>query len=288
MELARALADAARSLDEQVSLEATVRQVASLARTIVPGVDAAGLSVAGGGLLHTAAATDDLAAAGDAAQYETAEGPCLEAAWDQHAIHIDDLTRDRRWPQFTARARHLGIGSLLACHLGSQRGVLSALNLYARAAGAFDQHAQTVARLYATHATIALQSARRDADLRAGLQARERIGRAVGMLMLRHHLTDQQAFALLSSASQKLNIKLRDLAEIVSTSSVDITDTGTLARLAATEAGNRVSESHDQLASEHSIRIRGATREQVGSAKRRARAALTDDPAVRVPDGPVA
>ena len=40
-----------------------------------------------------------------------------------------------------------------------------------------------------------------------------RIGMAVGILMERHRLTEEQAFDRLRDLSQRRNVKLRDLAE---------------------------------------------------------------------------
>jgi hypothetical protein len=219
------------------------------------------------------AATDELARAVDAAQYETGEGPCLSAVGEQRVIYIADLGRDRRWPRFAGRAHRLGAGSLLACHLSSERGSLSALNLYARAPGAFAQRARTIAALYAVHAATAVEAARQREDLRIAIESRERVGQAVGIVMLRHHRTPEQAFELLADVSQRLNVKVRDLADIVVSTGLDPTDTAELARQAAREAGARAAELHQNLMTGHSIRVRGSTPEQIASARRRAEAA---------------
>ncbi len=44
------------------------------------------------------------------------------------------------------------------------------------------------------------------------LEGRKRIGQAQGILMERHSLTEDQAFAVLKRYSQDNNVKLRDLA----------------------------------------------------------------------------
>ncbi|MGY1825783.1 MULTISPECIES: ANTAR domain-containing protein [unclassified Blastococcus] len=59
-----------------------------------------------------------------------------------------------------------------------------------------------------------LETARAQAaSLEAGLESNRRIGMAVGILMERHRLTSDQAFALLVDASQRQNLKLRELAD---------------------------------------------------------------------------
>ena len=61
-----------------------------------------------------------------------------------------------------------------------------------------------------------VRSAERKADaLEHGLLSNRRIGMAVGILMTRRQLTEDQAFAMLSHASQHGNVKLRDLARHV-------------------------------------------------------------------------
>ncbi|MFD7654810.1 ANTAR domain-containing protein [Actinosynnema sp. NPDC059797] len=249
MELARVLTDAARTLAEQQSVDATAERVVELALAVVPGAGSASLSLARTGALHTVAATDEVALSADAAQYDAGEGPCLHVLPHDQVLRAGDLTEDERWPRFRARALELGVHGVLACHLPTRDGGRSALNLYAREAGALDEHSEAVARLYATHAAIALATALRDEDLRTAVVSREAIGRAMGILMQRHHIKSDQAFQLLSAASQKLNIKVRRLAEIISDTGIDARDTAELARQAAKEAGVRAGELHERLAS---------------------------------------
>jgi AmiR/NasT family two-component response regulator len=51
------------------------------------------------------------------------------------------------------------------------------------------------------------------AQLREAISSRDVIGQAKGILMEREHLTDDQAFDRLRTASQKRNRKLREIAE---------------------------------------------------------------------------
>ena len=55
------------------------------------------------------------------------------------------------------------------------------------------------------------------------LSMRDVIGQAKGILMERHRITADQAFALLVRASQRTNTKLTDIAQ-------ELTDTGDLPR----------------------------------------------------------
>jgi AmiR/NasT family two-component response regulator len=53
------------------------------------------------------------------------------------------------------------------------------------------------------------------ASLRRGLLSNREIGKAVGMLMMLHQMTEDQAFDLLRQHSQALNIKLAEVARAV-------------------------------------------------------------------------
>jgi len=53
----------------------------------------------------------------------------------------------------------------------------------------------------------------RQEHLEAALRSSRRIGMAMGILMQRHQLTDEQAFARLRDASQNRNVKLSVVAE---------------------------------------------------------------------------
>ncbi|MBA2953698.1 ANTAR domain-containing protein [Nocardioides sp. CGMCC 1.13656] len=66
--------------------------------------------------------------------------------------------------------------------------------------------------LFATHAAQALDAAQVIAGLRAALGSRHQIGVAQGILMQRHGLTIEQAFAVLQRFSHESNTKLNDVA----------------------------------------------------------------------------
>ncbi len=90
---------------------------------------------------------------------------------------------------------------------------LGALNLYSRHAGAFDDESEHVGLLFAAHAAVAYSAVRRQAGLARSVATRQLIGQAEGMLMERHKLTADEAFAMLVRVSQNGNVKLRDVAE---------------------------------------------------------------------------
>lgn len=62
---------------------------------------------------------------------------------------------------------------------------------------------------------------RKAANLERALVSNRRIGIAVGVLMCRHDLTADEAFAMLLAQSQRCNVKLREVAEVVIRTRVD-------------------------------------------------------------------
>jgi hypothetical protein len=99
-----------------------------------------------------------------------------------------------------------------------------ALNIYSRRAGALDTAAQESALLLATHASLALAAtqavelgALEASHLRRAIDSRDVIGQAKGILMQRRDITPEEAFDLLRRTSQKLNVKLIEIAKTLTT-----------------------------------------------------------------------
>jgi AmiR/NasT family two-component response regulator len=58
-----------------------------------------------------------------------------------------------------------------------------------------------------------MSTARREVDLEQKAASREVIGRAMGILMARSGASAEEAFDMLRRASQRMNVKVRDVAE---------------------------------------------------------------------------
>jgi GAF domain-containing protein len=178
-----------------------------------------------GGKPATVACSDPLAARVDQVQYELDDGPCLHAVRDGRMVRIEDTADKARWPEFEAHAASHGIRSCLALPLNADGKPVGALNLYAREASAFGAAEARLAENFADNASGALSLAIRLAShaalieqLRSSLASRGVIDQAIGIVMAREHCTQDRAFAILRSASQNGNVKLRDIASAVVTS----------------------------------------------------------------------
>jgi GAF domain-containing protein len=173
------------------------------------------------GRLTTRQASSDVAMDLDKIQYESAYGPCVTAAGGTSGRwQIDE--GDGASPEFTERARILGIQTAFATPLTYDGEPLGALNLFSRHRHGFDAAEERLAHLFATQASIivgnglAFRHAQElNTQLTEALATRETIGQAKGILMERHRLDSQAAFLMLRDDSQRSNRKLRDVARAV-------------------------------------------------------------------------
>ncbi|MDT0377809.1 GAF and ANTAR domain-containing protein [Streptomyces sp. DSM 42041] len=212
------LAELARNLLAQETVQDTLDLIVDNAVRLVDGCDYAGiLTVEGGRKVRTLASTHRLVRESDAAQGEYAQGPCFDAARKRNEIYrIKDMTTNvGRWPRYAPRARQLGIGSMMGILLYTEDDNLGALDMYAAEPRTFSQESEQAGWLLASHAAVALSSARSHAQLATALESRSEIGEALGILMERYKVSEAEAFAVLRKSSQDQNVKLRDIARRV-------------------------------------------------------------------------
>ncbi len=204
----------ARTLQQQDDAQSTLVEIVRAAVQLIPGSEEGSIStVVGRRQVRSEVPSGDLARALDELQEQTGQGPCLDAVYQHDTVLVTDLASERRWPRFAERACAAGAGSMLAFQLYVDGDNLGALNLYARSAGAFDDESEHVGQLFAAHAALAYEGARKQAGLARSVASRQVIGQAQGILMERHKVTADQAFAMLVRVSQYSNTKLRNIAE---------------------------------------------------------------------------
>ncbi|MEU2369357.1 GAF and ANTAR domain-containing protein [Streptomyces pseudogriseolus] len=213
---AQRMASMARDLLAEHTLDATLEQISRSAVELVDGCDASGILVLSEGRVRSLAPTDELVTDSDRLQGELREGPCFDAARPDHPerlFRIPDLTAPpERWPHFVPRCRELGVGSMMGFLLYTREEELGALNMYSRKPGTFTEDSETAGWLLASHAAVAFAAARTDEQMQEAIATRHLIGEAMGILMGRYHVTEDQAFDLLRTRSQRTNTKLRDVA----------------------------------------------------------------------------
>ena len=227
--VAEAVTDAVTAIDvlaralhfEDARLQPTLDVIAAHAAAAHPAARDAGIILYTGGKLVPQATTGRAPQVLDLKQQETGDGPCIEAARKQALVQVTDTGDDFRWPQFCAEAQACDVRSLLCVPLWVSERNLGALTLYSPQVDAFSPGDTQLIGLFATLAALALSEAKRADQLREAISSRDLIGQAKGILMERHRLSEDAAFAALSYASQTVNVKLTEVAR-------HLTETGEL------------------------------------------------------------
>ena len=204
-------------------------EIVQISRAVMPGVDAASITLIREDRAYTAAFDGQIAMDADELQYERGHGPCLDAGRAGELFVIDDMATEERWPDYAAHARGLGVGSSLSIPLPFQGVTIGALNNYSLQPGAFSTEDVVLGEEAAAFIAIAVANAEAAAraegdvdNMRRAMASRAVIEQAKGILMERYKVTAEQAFTLLTHASQRTNVKLRDVAQ-------ELADTGVLA-----------------------------------------------------------
>ncbi|MBB5795936.1 GAF domain-containing protein [Streptomyces caelestis] len=213
-ELAEALTVASQQLHETPTPHNTLRTAVRLAVHIMPGAEHVGISeIERGSKFRTLAWTDDVVRSAEARHGGREPHGHWDQLWHSPVARITDSEADEGWDVLSA----LGLRSALSLRLRADRRRLTVLTAYARKPGAFDEDATRIGRLFTTHVSIALESATVREQLTEAMHTRDLIGQATGILMERQDIDAAAAFESLVRASQRENVKLRDLArEIVS------------------------------------------------------------------------
>ncbi|WP_121714240.1 GAF and ANTAR domain-containing protein [Streptomyces sp. E5N91] len=214
---AEQMAVLARDLLEKKTVQETLDAITAAAVNLVEGCDAAGILAVRKGRAITLSSCGDRVEASDRMQGELGEGPCYDLARredGERTYRIEDMTLPRPdWPAYAKAARELGIGSMTGILLYTDNEDFGALNLYARRPGTFTEDIETAGWILASHAAVALASARTIDQLEHAMETRHAIGEAMGILMERHAMSEDDAFDVLRRLSQHHNIKLRDVAQ---------------------------------------------------------------------------
>ena len=218
--LTQSLAALSRFFVGDGTVEETLRRVSDLTVEAVPAAAMVGLTLVVEGRQRTAVFTDPDAPEIDQAQYDTGEGPCLAAFERQEITTIESTHEPGEWPKFRAVAAAHGIGCTLSFPLVVDKRSLGAMNLYSREVRGFDQQDRENGSLFASQAAIVLANAQAYWDahqlgtgLSEAMKSRAVIEQAKGVLMAAQAIDEDAAFDLLIKASQRENVKLREIAQ---------------------------------------------------------------------------
>jgi GAF domain-containing protein len=212
-QVAEALAAAARTIHHPETLDEVLLRIATATRDSLPAFDLVGISTLEGKRVVTRAATDSKVYDLDRLQYSEDEGPCVDTLGRADLVLAEKLRHEQRWPRYVGKALRLGLRSQMAIKLKlDDQGTLGGLNMYSTLSDDIDPEAASIAELFARHAAIALGGARHVSNLNQALETRKVIGQALGILMERHHMTEERAFAFLVRASSTSKLKVPTVA----------------------------------------------------------------------------
>lgn len=212
----------AKTLVTAYSPESLCRWLVCAACRDIAGADFAGLILWQDGHPDIPAFSHQVAADLDGVQIQSGEGPSLEAIREREVTQSQSLIQERRWREFSNYALYGGVVCVVAIPLAVEKDAFGALSLYGQREHAFgDQDIQS-ARELADLAAVPIANALNYwnakeliRQLQEALESRAVIDQAKGILMAREGMSAEEAFKTLRKASQRGNMKVRDLAQRV-------------------------------------------------------------------------
>jgi len=188
---------------------------------LVKGCDHASLMIKRDNRFVTAAGSDDIAQHIDNLERELSDGPCVDAIVDE-AYQLDaDLRECSQWPRLARRVvAETPVRGAAGFRMVVDSQKVGALNVFSDTPNGLTQASADQATILAAFASVsltALEHKEQATTLRGGLQSNREIGKAVGLLMSAHKVSDEEAYGILRKASQDMNIKLIDVAREVVT-----------------------------------------------------------------------
>ncbi|HKC29032.1 MAG TPA: GAF and ANTAR domain-containing protein [Jatrophihabitans sp.] len=149
----------------------------------------------------------------------TGEGISWEIFREHAAVVVtDDLTAETRWPQYRQTVGGEPVRSAVGAALRYDGEEDAALILYSDVPAAFRADRLEHVIEFADHAAISLAhaSARvRAANLELAVRTSREIAMAIGIVMERLRMSEQDAFHVLRQSSQERHVKLRDVASYI-------------------------------------------------------------------------
>jgi hypothetical protein len=200
------------------SLDSACTAVCDSAVELVDGCDHASIMLRRTGRNQSIAWSDGIAKGIDQLENDLQQGPCIDvlddSEPDQHLC--TDLTTGSPWPDLAEQIlTTTDVRGMAGFRLRQDGQKVGALNIFSDTPGALTQKSLDQAILLAGFASVAMAALARGEEavtLRRGLDSNREIGKAIGLMMAMHDISDEAAFAMLAKVSQEMNIKLVEVA----------------------------------------------------------------------------
>ncbi|WP_431908153.1 ANTAR domain-containing protein [Micromonospora carbonacea] len=219
LETAALLRELTAGLIAVTDFDTALVRLVGIAQAAVAGVAWCGFTALRAGEPAGVAASDPALAGLDDLS-DGPETPALSAIQRREMILAEDLGREARWPDWTARARRVGVRGVISAPVDVDEQVIGAINLYASTPDALTTRHQLTAMLLAEHAGLLLAAVRNRerwaaeaSERHAALLGEGVVGQAIGVIMTQRGCPAPEALEVLRSAARSLAIPLREVAE---------------------------------------------------------------------------
>jgi GAF domain-containing protein len=186
----------------------TLERVCDAAIRAVPPASFCGISIVVDGKLGTYIFSHPEVPQIDRAQYDTGEGPCVDAYRTGRRVLVRSTSEPGPYPEFRAMARGYGLHSVLSTPMTTNSDLLGAMNLYADQDNAFSDSDIRTADAFATQAAFLLANSKAYWDahmlsenLSQAMASRAEIEQAKGIIMAHTGVDADEAFAQLRAPS---------------------------------------------------------------------------------------
>ena len=167
----------------------------------------------------TVAGSSDKAILLDHIEQALGQGPCLDALDQGKPLLLDDVAMDVSWPEYSRALAAEGCRSALGVPMDLGETSEAVLNLFASKPGLFTPDVINEAAAFAHVAGSTLRLAIRietveqlNTDLKTAMATRTVIDLARGAIMAQNRCTQEEAFKLITKASNQRNEKVHKVA----------------------------------------------------------------------------
>ena len=204
------------SLYASADLDDTFARITQAAVDVLDACDYASITITSGRQMDTRASTSEVALAADRLQYEERQGPCLDAVTRDQWVITPDVQKDQRWPRYSARLHgELDVHSMLSVRLA-----VAAAPPGTWAGSTCTPAARTPSPMTSETWGCCWPRSPPSPPTPPGHRPRWRRRCRPGRSSARRSASSEtkatcparEAFAVLAQASQRMNIRLRDVA----------------------------------------------------------------------------
>ena len=219
VEIAAVLRELTAQLIASDDLDDALVRLVDTTTDLIEGPSWCGVTLIRAGGPSTAAASEGLPDLGED-QYRTGEGPSIQAIRTREVVLSADLSKDTRWPEWSARARDGGVHGVLVAPVDIDEQVIGALTLYAGMPDRLTPDVSFTALLVAEHAQLLLaavldrdRQAALTADLAEALGDGETVNRAIGIVMAQRGCSAETALEVLQETAIRVNLPLAQISK---------------------------------------------------------------------------